>query len=329
MYADPYTGNITGILNSDETFSAFFKKMHSELVIGGTWANRLVELAACWAVILVLTGLYLWWPRNKSAIWGTILPRLSKPGSRRFRRDLHAVPAFWLSLCMLILIATGLPWSGVLGSQIDKLANATNTNYPPYALSFMGKPDSVTVTKDVAKDVPWATENLPVPVSAVGDYVPLAVQDVLDIADKQQVNLPYTISMPQGKTGVYTISTSHTKPGDNATLHIDQYSGAVLTDVRFVDYGLMAKGITLGIALHEGRLFGLANQLLGLITCMAIMLMVISSFIMWRKRKPQGKLGAPATPKDRRITIGVLIIMLVLGVLNAISRVIAYDGSAA
>ncbi|MDF2716626.1 MAG: hypothetical protein K0R28_3551 [Paenibacillus sp.] len=315
MYADPYTGNITGILNSDKTFSAFFKKMHSELVIGGTWANRLVELAACWAVILVITGLYLWWPRNKSAIWGTILPRLSKPGSRPFWRDLHAVPAFWLSLCTLVLISTGLPWSGVLGGQIDRLANATHTNYPPYALSFMVKPESVTVAKDVADDVPWAAENLPVPESAVGGYIPLAVQDMVTIAGKQQVMLPYTISMPRGETGVYTISTSHTRPGDNATLHLDQYSGAVLTDVRYADYGLMAKGITMGIALHEGRLFGLANQLLGLITCIGVMLMAVSSYFMWRKRKPQGKLGAPGRPGEKRVTIGVLLIMLVLGAL--------------
>lgn len=315
MFADPYTGRITGILQSDQTFSAFFKKMHSELVIGGTWANRMVELAACWAMILVITGLYLWWPRNKSSIWGTILPRLSKPGSRQFWRDLHAVPAFWLSLFMLVLIATGLPWSGVLGGQIDRLANATGTNYPPYALSFMAKPESTTVAKDVADDVPWAAENLPVPESAVGGYVPLAVQDVIAIADKRQVKLPYTLSMPRGETGVYTISTSHTKPGDDATLHIDQYSGAVLTDVRFADYGLMAKGITIGIALHEGRLFGLANQLLGLITCIGVMLMAASSYFMWRKRKPQGKLGAPARSKDKRMTIGVLLIMLVLGAL--------------
>lgn len=315
MYADPYTGDITGTLHSDKTFSAFFKKMHSELVIGRTWANRLVELAACWAVILVITGLYLWWPRNKSAIWGTILPRLSKPGSRRFWRDLHAVPAFWLSIFILILIATGLPWSGVLGAQINKLANTTNMYYPPYAFSFKDKPESVTVTKDIADDVPWAVENLPVPESAVGNYIPLAVQDVVDIANKQQVKLPYTISMPQGETGVYTISTSHTKPGENATLHIDQYSGAVLTDVRFADYGLIAKAITMGIALHEGRLFGFANQLLGLITCIGMILLSISSYFMWRKRKPQNKLGAPERPKDKRIRMGVLIIMLTLGVL--------------
>lgn len=34
MYADPYTGNITGILNSDETFSAFFKKCTASLSSG-------------------------------------------------------------------------------------------------------------------------------------------------------------------------------------------------------------------------------------------------------------------------------------------------------
>lgn len=317
MYANPYTGNIVGMLESSKTFSSFFKTLHSQLVIGGTWANRLVELAACWAFILVLTGLYLWWPRNKSAIWGTLLPRLSKPGSRTFWRDLHAVPAFWLSLLILILIATGLPWSGVLGKQISNVSASTNTSFPPYALGFLAKPESVTVAKDVADDIPWAAENLPVPTSAAGGYVPLQMQDVVTIADKNEVALPYTISRPTGETGVYTISTNHTVPGNNATLHIDQYSGAVLTDVRFADYGIIAKAITLGIALHEGRLFGLANQLLGLLTCIGMIVIAASSYVMWRKRKPQnpGTLGAPSKAKERRITVGVLIIMLIFGAL--------------
>nr|WP_157272797.1 PepSY domain-containing protein [Paenibacillus daejeonensis] len=315
MYADPYTGNIRGMLDNDKTFAAFFKKMHSELVVGGTWANRLVELAACWGIILVITGLYLWWPRNRSAIWGTLLPRLSKPGSRQFWRDLHAVPAFWLSLCIVILIATGLPWSGVLGPQIDRVANATHTNYPPYALSFLGTPESVTVTKDVAEDIPWAAEQLPVPESAAGGYVKLTVDEVTGIAERQQIAMPFTISMPQGERGVYTIATSHTRPGDNATLHVDQYSGAVLTDVRFADYGIMAKAITLGIALHEGRLFGWPNQLLGLITCLGVILIAFSSYVMWKKRKPAGKLGAPGKPADARATWGVLAIMIVFGLL--------------
>ncbi|WP_246608651.1 PepSY-associated TM helix domain-containing protein [Paenibacillus agaridevorans] len=313
MYADPYTGQIVGMMNSDKTFASFFKKMHSELVVGGTWGNRLVELAACWALILVVTGLYLWWPRNRFQIWGTMLPRFNKPGSRQFWRDLHAVPAFWLSLFIVILIVSGLPWSGILGGQIDRLANVTHTNYPTYAHSFMPGPESVTVTKDIAEDVPWASENLPVPESAVGGYMKLKVQEIKGIADKQNVAPPYTISLPRGERGVYTIATSHSRPGDDATLHVDQYSGAVLTDIRFDNYGLMAKGITMGIALHEGRLFGLANQLLGLITALGVILLAVSSFFMWRKRKPDGKLGAPPRVKDRRITVGVLVIMLVCG----------------
>ncbi|QGQ97711.1 PepSY domain-containing protein [Paenibacillus psychroresistens] len=313
MYIDPYNGEVLGMLDSDKTFSAFFKKLHSELVVGGTFANRLVELAACWAVILLLTGLYLWWPRNKSSIWGTVLPRLNKPGSRLFWRDLHAVPAFWLSLVLLVIIASGLSWSGIMGEQINKLANSTNTNAPPFAYSFGEKPKSDTVAKDIAEDLPWATENLPVPQSAAGGYVPLGVDDIAGIVNDKNVEKPYTITMPLDETGVFTVSTEHVKPGNDATLHLDQYSGAVLTDVRFADYGIMAKAISYGIAFHEGRLFGLANQLLGLVACIGLILIAISSYVMWRKRKPESRLGAPSKPNNSKVTVGVILIMLVCG----------------
>ncbi|WP_168121198.1 PepSY domain-containing protein [Paenibacillus sp. HB172176] len=313
LYVDPYTGHLLGTLDSSKTFSAFFKKMHSELLVGGTLANRLVELAACWAIILLLTGLFLWWPRNRASLWGTILPRFSKPGSRQFWRDLHAVPAFWISLLLLLIILAGLPWSGVLGPRIDKLANETNTNAPAYAYSFGAKPESVTVAQDIAEDLPWAAENLPVPLSAVGGYLTLGVDEIERIASDKEVLKPYTITLPSGETGVFTVSTVHDTPGKNATLHLDQYSGAVLTDVRFADYGIMAKLISYGIAFHEGHLFGLANQLLGLIACLGLILVAISSYVMWRKRKPSGSLGSPAKARNSKITIGVLVIMLICG----------------
>ncbi|MCU6712506.1 PepSY domain-containing protein [Paenibacillus sp. J5C_2022] len=314
MYVDPYTGHALGMLDSDKTFSTFFKKLHSQLVVGGTFANRLVELAACWAVILLLTGLYLWWPRTKAQIWGTVLPRLSKPGSRQFWRDLHAVPAFWLSIVLLLIIMGGLPWSGVMGEQIDRFANATNTNAPPYAYSFGEKPESVTVAKDIAEDLPWAVESLPVPTSAAGGFLPLQLSDAAAIAEREGVEKPYTITQPRGDKGVFTVSTAHEKPGRNATLHLDQYSGAVLTDVRFSDYGIMAKLISYGIAFHEGRIFGLTNQLLGLAACLGLMLTAASSYIMWRKRKPTGKLGAPAGTDNRTVKLVLLLIMLLGGI---------------
>ncbi|MBE1556367.1 PepSY-associated TM helix domain-containing protein [Sporosarcina limicola] len=314
VFVNPYSGEVMGSLKKEEKFTEIFKKLHSELIVGGTVANRLVELAACWAVILLITGLYIWWPRNRSSIWGTILPRFNKKG-RTFWRDMHAVPAFWLSLFILILIATGLPWSGVMGEQIKRLATSTNTGYPPFAHSFGEKPESIIKTKDVAENVPWATENLTVPASSSNDYLPLSLEDVTFIAKNEEIGKPYTLSMPKGEQGVYTIATSHTKPGDNATLHVDQYTGSVLSDVRFADYGIMGKGITMGIALHEGRLFGLANQIIGLLVCLGLIGLVISSIIMWSKRKPKGKLGAPAKPKDEKVTRIVFCIMLAMGIL--------------
>lgn len=309
VYVNPYNGTIAGTMKAEDEFTEVFKRLHSELIVGGTVANRIIELAACWAIILLLTGLYLWWPRNRASIFGTVIPRLRSKG-RTFWRDIHAVPAFWLSIFIVVLIATGLPWSGVMGEQINKLAVSTNTGFPETET-----PISDVKTKDVATDVPWAAENIPVPVSTLSESGTLSADEVSMIADTNAVVKPYTISFPEGEEGVYTISSSHTKPGDNTMLHVDQYDGVVLTDVRFSDYGIMAKGILYGIALHEGRLFGLANQIIGLIVCIGLIGIVLSSFVMLKKRKPEGKLGAPKKTESKKVQRVVLGMMLVLGIL--------------
>src|SRR5690606_38979333 len=73
-----------------------------------------VELAASWAIVLVLSGLYLWWPRG-TGLAGVVWPRFGK-GRRIFWRDLHAVTGFWISGLVLVLLTTGLPWAGLWGS---------------------------------------------------------------------------------------------------------------------------------------------------------------------------------------------------------------------
>jgi uncharacterized iron-regulated membrane protein len=314
VYVNPYSGSIQGDLPVEEELMTVIRKLHSELVVGGTAANRLVELAACWAIILLITGLYIWWPRGRTSIWGTLLPRLRSKG-RTFWRDMHVVPAFWLSAGLLVLILTGLPWSGVMGEQINRVATSTNTGYPAYAFGFGPKPESVTVTKDIAEDVPWAAENVPVPSSINNQYVPISLNDAAYLAGNEGIKKPFSISMPRGETGVYTIATSHSKPSDSATLHVDQYSGAVLTDIRYDDYGIIGKAITVGIAFHEGRLFGFANQLLGLVLCLGLIGMMISSLVMWRKRKPKNSLGAPGKNVDVKTKRMVGIIMLGFGLI--------------
>lgn len=128
IYVNPYNGQVTGEVNNDQRFMVIIKELHGELMIGKT-GDRLVELASCWAVILIVTGIYLWWPRGNRSLFGTLIPRFSN-GKRIFWRDIHVVTGIWLSGLILILIFTGLPWSGVWGEAIQKISTATNTGRP-------------------------------------------------------------------------------------------------------------------------------------------------------------------------------------------------------
>lgn len=311
VFVNPYNGAIVGELNDNEKFMDTIRELHGKLMLGKT-GDRLVELAACWAMILLVTGIYLWWPRHTKSLFGTLIPRFSK-GKRIMLRDLHAVPAFWFSFFISIFILTGLPWSGLMGDLINRAATATQTGYPT-GLWDGNVPESVVPTKSIAK-VPWAAENLPVPQSNETSVAPLSVEKIMKIAEEKHVHSGYTIDFPKGEKGVYTVSVSPDKPEGQATLHIDQYSGKVLADLRFKDYGPVAKAISIGVALHEGHYFGLANQLLDLIICLGLIGIVISGVIMWWKRKPTGKLGAPSVPKDFKIQKGVAFIIIGFGVI--------------
>lgn len=309
VFVNPFDGKIVGELADSDRLMQVMKKLHGEL-LAGTVGDRIIELSACWGMILLVTGVYLWWPRNTRSVYGTLLPRLTQ-GKRLFWRDLHAVPAFWLSLFTAVLIMTGLPWSGVWGEYVNKAATSAQSGYPDQLWGSV--PESVIPTKAVA-EVAWAAENMPVPESEQkGGDKPLPLERVIQIAAERKVPAGYTINLPEGEKGVYTVSVFPKSPVDNATLHIDQYSGNVLADLRFADYGTMAKAIEIGIALHEGRFFGWPNQLLAALTCLGLAGISVTGLIMWWKRKPPGKLGAPALPKNFKLMKGVALIVVAFG----------------
>ncbi|MVO98377.1 PepSY domain-containing protein [Paenibacillus sp. N10] len=310
VYVNPYTGAILGSQQESSQFMQIIKKLHGELLIGKI-GDRIIELAACWAIILLVTGLYLWWPRDSKSIFGTFLPRFSN-NKRIFWRDLHAVPAMWLSLGIVLLIMTGLPWSGVWGDNLSRIALSTQTGYP--AQLWDNVPKSSLPAKAVA-DVPWAAGNMPVPQSGASHGTPtIPVEEVMRTVEGSSVHSGYTITMPQGDKGVYTVAVFPKFPKDQATLHIDRYSGEILADLRFANYGPLAQAIEIGIALHEGRYFGLPNQILGAIACMGLIGISLSGVIMWWKRKPAGRLGAPARPKERKFYKSIAIIVIGFGI---------------
>ena len=72
----------------------------------------------------------------------------------------------------------------------------------------------------------------------------------------------------------------------------------------------MDKAIGICVAAHEGYLFVWFNLVLGVLTCVGLILMCASGFILWRKRKPDSVLGAPPAMPAR---VGFAVVAITLG----------------
>jgi uncharacterized iron-regulated membrane protein len=94
------------------------------------------------------------------------------------------------------------------------------------------------------------------------------------------------------------------------TLTLDAATGAVVGRRGFSDSHPIDQAVGYGIAAHEGQLFGVANQILALLTTSGLILVCVSGYVMWWKRRPKGQLGAPAAPADRRLGWGLAVIIV-------------------
>jgi uncharacterized iron-regulated membrane protein len=239
-------------------------------------------------------------------------------------RDLHAVTGFWGSLLLLFMLLTGMTWTGFWGAQF---AGAWN-HFP--AAMWDEVPQSGKLTGSLndssQQTVAWAVETTPLPASdphaahnghaastAPSAAAQVSLQQVVDTASVRGVQPGYSITLPKGETGVYSIALFADDPRHDATLHIDQYSGAVLADVRWKDYGPVAKTVETGVMLHEGKLFGLANQLLMLAVCLLVLLSAVSGLVMWWQRRPSGTFGVPPLRHDLPRWKSAIVIMGLLG----------------
>jgi len=126
VYVNPETRAILHVVNEDKRPMRVLFYLHGEL-FAGTAGSYLVELAASWAIVLLLTGLYLWWPRQTQGLAGVLWFRTGK-GQRIFWRDVHSVTGVWVSAFALFLILTGLPWAKGWGGYFRKVRQVAGTS---------------------------------------------------------------------------------------------------------------------------------------------------------------------------------------------------------
>ena len=110
-FINPYTGEVLAISSFRDTF--FFKVMslHRWLMDSTrTTGKWIVGVSTLFMVVLLLSGIYLWFPRKKKNIQSSLTLK-RKAGFARKLYDLHSVAGAYVSIVLLTLSLTGLMWS--------------------------------------------------------------------------------------------------------------------------------------------------------------------------------------------------------------------------
>jgi len=208
-----------------------------------------------------------------------------------------------LKFIIFFLLITGLPWAGLWGDLLNRSAAALNIGYPAAYRTHRTPSNNVTM-KDAVAGIPWTLQTAPMPTSqpldsglhsghaghrsgpssATTSLPSIDVDTAVAILAQQGLTTGYRLSLPQGADGVYTAYTYPNRPQGQRTLHIDRYSGRLLAEVDYADYGWLAKAVELGVALHMGNYFGVANQIVMLLACIGVVMLVVTGLNMWWHR---------------------------------------------
>ena len=314
VFIDPWSGAVLAVMAPGEQFMEVARDIHSLEYLGVTM-NRVIEAVGGFVMVLVVTGVFLWWPRGRR---GGVVTVRGRPAQRLWWRDVHAVTGIFGALMIFFLALSGMPWSGYWGGKFQQFAAEMGMGYP--AAAWDDVPVSDLVMGDVASDTSWSTALATVPQSGDADgAAPIGLDRAVAILAGLGVVPGYAIAIPGGPEGVYTASVFPHDLALQRIVHLDQYTGAPLADLTLEDYGAFAVAMEWGINIHMGQEWGLLNQLLMTATTLALMVSVVTGTVMWWRRRPDGRLGLPPAPADRRVYIGLWAIAIVFGVLFPIS----------
>lgn len=267
VFVDPYRGVLLGTLQGSAWPVGWSRSLHGGWPLGsvGSW---LLEIGACWTMVMVLTGLYLWWPRDGRGL-RALLPRL-RSGRRLFWRDLHACVAVWFSLLILLFLGTAMPWTSFWGSKMLAPLQRALDQQAPRAAGFAPVFAGSNTTGEAS------------------------LQGMLEQAGARGLNGDLQFSMIDGPAGS-AIYLREQKPrsADENYLLLDRSNGAVVEQAGWQQFPLMAKAVATGVDIHEASYFGRVGPWINTTFALALIWLCITGAMSWWRRKPTTSLGVP------------------------------------
>lgn len=305
-------GTVLGAFDPDRRAMEIVHDIHGQLMLGhrGSW---LVELAASWAIVLIATGLYLWWPKG-NGFSGILWPRFGL-GRRILLRDLHAVTGFWVSGFAMVLLLTGLPWAEVWGSGFKSIRTEMGWMKGEQDWTIGGRSAGGEHAVHMTGALTMQNVELQGPIHAGTPHsinqpasASLGLDRLVAKAETEHLAFPVIVVPPAGSNSPWTVRSDSQNRPLRVTIKYDPRDGRELSREPFGDKHIIDRVVGYGIAWHEGQLFGLANQLIGTFTALALVTLSVTGFLSWRRRKPEGRLGAPPTLPARLDGIGIRLV---------------------
>ncbi len=272
-YANPYTGHVYGE-GTGQSMRAFFSSMvgwHRWLAMTGeerTTGRAITGAANLVFLFIVLSGLYLWWPR--SLTWTqlrqiTWFRRGLSPKARDF--NWHNTLGFWSAIPLALVVYSGVvisyPW-------------ASNGVY-----RMMG-------------EEPPARTQAAAPVRATESIVAVRSETPVSLASLAQTARRHTadwnilsMRVPAGPDApaVFTIDRGDGgQPHKRATLTLSQATGGVESFAPFSDQSPGRQLRSILRFAHTGEAGGLTGQTIaGLVSAFSVVLVYTGLALSWRR----------------------------------------------
>ena len=323
VFVNPYDGQVLGELDPNSTLYNWALEIHGTFLMGDV-GDYLIELAAGFAVLLIVSGLIMWWPRNGSCWRNALWPVGGMGRGRTFWRNLHMLIGSWSSVVLLFFLLSGLTWTLVWGERFTQAWSSLPGE------QFQGPISGEThgtLNLTGHHEIPWGIEQTPLPMSGSAAGSPgidatagVGLDAVVNYArDNGFTN--FRVAVPNADSEVWTVaavtqSGDITDPRQDRILHIDRMTGNILGDISFQDYSFLGKVMAASIPLHQGAL-GTLNLIANGLFCGLIVLLAWSGVSMWWQRRA-GKpfrLAPPPIPSNGRLWPATLAGMLAISLM--------------
>jgi uncharacterized iron-regulated membrane protein len=298
IFVDPYDARVLGTLAAAEWLPGITRALHGGWPLGkpGSW---LLELGDGWAIVMILTGWYLWWPRARgirAALW----PRWQS-GPRTLIRDLHACVAVIFSAVFLFFLVSALPWTAFWGGEILSRIQSASGQQSPAGFSIGGASAAQILSASASID------QIATAARANG------VTGTLSIRLSPWPDAPLFVT-----NRAFSLDDDRTIVGNVANGHIEG-------SFRHHDLPLIPRLVATGIHVHQGD-FGAVNLWLNTALALSLIWLSVTGVTSWWIRRPNGRSGIPLRQNvawSVPLVVTIIVMCLLLPIFGASVVVVA------